>query len=86
MCVSIDSRDIFLLSFPYAYLTNVRPLASMEFTMRHQVPLERERTSTLLTHERTVTGVNTQVSQQVMLQREAFLALAALIRTLGCVQ
>lgn len=70
----------------YAYLTNVWPLTGMEFAMRHEMTLQWKSTSTLLAHERTIARMNTQVSQQVVLKREAFLAFTALIRTLGCVQ
>lgn len=72
--------------FSYTYLTNVWPLSSMELAMRNQMSLQWESSTTLLAHERTVASVNSQMCQQVMLQRKAFLAFAALVRTLGGVE
>lgn len=70
----------------YAYLTNIRPFTGMELAVRHQMTLQRERSTALLAHKRTVAGVDSQVSQQMMFEREAFLAFPTLIRTLGRVQ
>jgi hypothetical protein len=58
----------------------------MELAVRDQVTLQRKSPSALLTHEGPVAGMNTQMRQQMMLEGEAFLALAALIRTLGGVE
>lgn len=58
----------------------------MELAVSHQMPLQRERASALLTHKRTIASVHSQMRQQMMFQREAFLAFAALVRAFGCVQ
>jgi hypothetical protein len=48
--------------------------------------LQWERTATFLAHKRAISGVHTQMGQQMMLESEAFLALATLVRTLGGMQ
>lgn len=58
----------------------------MELAVRDQMTLQRKSTAALLTHEGPIAGVHTQMRQQMMLEGEAFLALAALIGTLGGVK
>lgn len=68
------------------YLADVWPLASMEFAVRHQMPLEWKRASALLTHKWTIARMHTQMGEQVMLEGEALFAFAALIWTFSRVQ
>lgn len=58
----------------------------MKLAVRHQMPFKWKRAAALLTHEWSIARMYTQMGQQVVLEGEAFLALATLIGTLGGVQ
>lgn len=58
----------------------------MKLAVSNQMAFQWECASTFLTYERTIASMDSQVGQQVMFERKAFLAFAALIRTFSCVQ
>lgn len=68
------------------FFANVRSLPRVEFTVRHQVTLERKRSTALLTDERPFPRVHASVCDEMMLEREGLFTFATLVWPLGAVQ